>query len=183
MGAAAVPLSIAQTGLSAFSSIAQGNTAASNARANGQSQLFSSFYSAQQAELAAQVGQLRATQTDNAMREQTNGALANIESVQALTGEADNSPSNWAVRNRFEYESDRARNQATANLRLQSQAQQNAAQLYAMSGLNAMNAADSNASALQTNGLFGAAGSIFKAIGSPYPGSPYRGTLFNGWGQ
>jgi len=164
MGAAAAPLSIAATGLSAFGSIASGNTAAQNAQANGQSQLFSSFYSAQQAQLAAQVGELRATQTDTYMRENTNNALANIDAVQALGGEADNSPSNWAVRNRYEYEADRSRNQQTANLRLQSQAQQNAAQLYMLSGLNAMNAANSNASNLQTNGLLGGAGALFHGL-------------------
>jgi len=161
---AAAGASMASTGLSAFGSIASGNTAAQNAQANGQSQLFSSFYSAQQAQLAAQVGELRATQTDTYMRENTNNALANIDAVQALGGEADNSPSDWAVRNRYGFEADRARTQATDNLRLQSQAQRNAAQLYMLSGMNAMNAANSNASALRFNGLLGGAGALLHGI-------------------
>ena len=164
MGAAAAPLSIAATGLSVLGSVAQGNTAASNARSQGQSDMLSRFYDAQQMQLAAQVGELRATQTDNAMRENMNNAMANIDAVQALNGATDNSPSNWAVRNRYEYEADRARNQATSNLRMQADAQRNAANLYMLSGVGAMNAANSNASALQTNGLLGGAGALFKGL-------------------
>ncbi|RTL84715.1 MAG: hypothetical protein EKK29_13795 [Hyphomicrobiales bacterium] len=174
MGAAAPFLSLAATGLGAKGSISAGNTAAANARQAGQDQWMSAFYSSEQAQLASQVGELRASQTDLYMRRQMEGTLANVDAVSALSGATDNSPSTWAVRNRYENLADEARTTATANLRLDAAAKRNAAQLYAMSGMRAMQMADANANNLQMNGILGAAGGLLKAIAPNRPGDPYN---------
>lgn len=108
MGAAAAPLSLAATGLSALGSYSSGRTAAGNARQAGQESWLSAFYSAQQAEAAAMAGQIKASETDRFMRDRTQGALGNIDAVLALTGKTDDSPTSWALKNRFEYLSDAA---------------------------------------------------------------------------
>jgi hypothetical protein len=157
-------LSLAATGLSAAGSYSQGRTAASNARAQGQSAGFSRFYDAMQAQLAAQAGELKATETDTFLRRRTEGALANIDAVLAGTGTVDSSPSSWAVKNRFEYLADEARTTQTGNIRRQAMADRNAAQLYALSGMNAINAANRSARQLEANGLMSAGGSLFKRL-------------------
>lgn len=163
MGAAA-PLSLAATGLSAGGSIMSGITGASNARAQGRSQFLSSLYSATQAELAAEMGELKATQTDTYMRNQMGGALANIDAVLANTNTQDNSPSNWAVRNRAQEQGDEARVQRVSNIQLQAKADRNASILYMMSGMNAMSIANSNANAAMTNGILGAGGKLLSGL-------------------
>jgi hypothetical protein len=161
-------LSLAATGLSAGGSFLQGRTAASNARAQGQSTGFSRFYDAMQAQLAAQAGELKATETDTFLRRRTEGALANIDAVLAGTGTVDSSPSSWAVKNRFEYLADEARTTQTGNIRRQAMADRNAAQLYALSGINAINAANANARQLEANGLLSSGGSLFRRFASAY---------------
>ena len=99
------------------------------------------------------------------MRRQTQGALQNIDAVLATTGATDGSPSSCAVKNRFSELSDEARTTATSNIRMQAQADKNASALYALSGVNAINAANRNASQLEFNGLLGGVGSILKRIG------------------
>jgi hypothetical protein len=163
MGMAA-GLSLAATGLSGASYFLQGRTAASNARAQGQSTGFSRFYDAMQAQVAAQAGELKATETDTFLRRRTEGALANIEAVLAGTGTVDSSPSSWAVKNRFEYLADEARTTQTGNIRMQAQADRNQAQLYALSGVNAINSANDNARDLDALGLLSAGGSLFKRL-------------------
>lgn len=157
-------LSLGATGLSAAGSFLQGRAAASNARAQGQSAALSRFYDATQANLAAQAGDLKATETDDFMRRRTQGALENIDAVLAGTGTADYSPSSWAVKNRFENLSDEARTTATNNIRMQAQSDRNSALLYQLSGVNAINAANQNARDLEINGLLSAGGSIFKRL-------------------
>ncbi|WP_363348615.1 hypothetical protein [Methylocystis echinoides] len=175
MGAAATALSLGATALSAAGSYAQGRTAGSNARQQGQDAVISRFYDAAQAKLAAQVGELRATQTGTFMRRQQEGVLANVDAVMALNGAVDRSPTSWAVKNRYEYLSDEARDQAVTNLRMDAAAKRNAAQLYAMSGMRAMQLADQNASALEFNGILGGAGAILKALAGAFAQpDPYR---------
>lgn len=157
-------LSLASTGLSAIGSISQGQTAASNARKQGMSDFMSAIYNSEQAQLAAEVGDLKATQTDTYMRNRMGGAMANIDVVLANTGQQDSSPSAWAVKNKFEADSDYARSMQNWNTRMQSQADRNASMLYMMSGMNAMDAANKNASALETNGFLGAAGGVLKGL-------------------
>ncbi|WP_018407668.1 hypothetical protein [Methylocystis rosea] len=166
-------ISLAATGLQAFGSYSQGRTAASNARAQGQSTGFSRFYDAMQAQVAAQAGELKATETDTYLRRRTEGALANIDAVLAGTGTVDSSPSSWAVKNRFEYLADEARTTQTGNIRRQVTADRNAAQLYALSGVNAINAANDNAGALDVTGLLFAGGSLFKRLPNSGGGQYY----------
>ncbi|MEK4035826.1 hypothetical protein WOC76_04305 [Methylocystis sp. IM3] len=173
MGAAAPFLSLAATGLGAMGSISAGNTAAANARQAGQDQWMSAFYSSEQAQLASQVGMLRAQQTDAFMRRQQEGVRANLDAVLALNNASDRSPSSWAVRSRYEALSDEARTTAVSNIRMDAAAKRNAAALYAMSGQRAMSLADANANNLQMNGILGAAGGLLKAIAPNRPGDPY----------
>ncbi|MFO1102488.1 MAG: hypothetical protein U1E20_06265 [Methylocystis sp.] len=161
----ATGLSLAATGLSAGGYFLKGRTAAANARAQGQDTAISRFYDAAQAQLAAQAGELKATETDTAFRREQQKALANIDAVLATTGTTDSSPSSWAVKNRFSELSDEARTTATSNIRMQAQADKNSAALYALSGVNAINAANRNAQQLDVTGLLFAGGSLFKRLG------------------
>ncbi|MEK4035327.1 hypothetical protein WOA01_21130 [Methylocystis sp. IM2] len=160
----ATALSLGATGLAAFGSYEQRRTAASNMRQQGKDTAISRFYDSQQAALAAQVGELRATQTGLYMRRQQEGVMANIDAVSALSGAADDSPSTWAVRNRYQNLSDEARVNATTNIRLDAQAKRNAAMLYQLSGMRAMSLADQNANNLEMNGLLSAGGGLLKAL-------------------
>lgn len=164
MGAAAAPLSLAATGLSAGSSILGGIIGAGNAEAAGQSSMMSALYSAQRAKTAAMMGELKATQTDAYMREQMGGALANIDAVLSGTGTQDNSPTSWAVKNRVEAMGDRARDQRVTNIRMQAQQDANDSLMYAMSGINAMNAAKGAGEASLINGGLGGLGQLFKGL-------------------
>ncbi len=155
---------LAATGLSAFGGFGAASTAARNARQQGQSAFLSATMSEEQAQLAAEEGQLKATQTDTAMRDQMGGALSTMHAVLANSGAQDNSPSGWAVANRFEEMSTEARAQSTTNIRMGAQASSNASLLYAMSGMNALNIANGNASADLTNGLLSAGGSLLKGL-------------------
>jgi len=157
-------LSLGATGLSTAFPILAGSTAAGNQLASGKANFRSSVMSASQANQAADYADLKATETDTYMRQRTAGALSNINAVQANTGATDNSPSNWAVRNNFETRSDQARAQMDLNYRLQSQQDRNASTLYALSGMNAMNVAQSNASKDMLGGLLGGAGKLLTGI-------------------
>jgi len=157
-------LSAVSTGLSAFGSISEGQTKAANIRQQGEDKFLSSLYSSEQATLAAQVGDLKATQTDNYLRDQTQGQLANNYAELATTNTSDNSPTSWAVKNRFEQQADDTRTTATGNLRFQAQADRNAALLYMFSGYKAKQEAESNAQAAETSGFLGAAGGLLKGL-------------------
>ena len=119
-------------GLRAFGMFDKGITAAANDRQRGQSTFLSDMFSAEQAETNADMGWLKATQTDTFLREKMGAALANIDAVMANTGTADNSPSGWAVKNRYENQADYARDVTMFNNKMQVQSDRNAAQLYMM---------------------------------------------------
>lgn len=164
MGAAAVPLSLAATGLSAGSSIMSGITGAQNAQAAGQSQFLSAMYAAERAKTASMVGELKATQTDTYMRQKLGDALANIDAVLAGTGAADSSPTSWAVKNRVEQQGTEARVGRVTNIRMQAQQDANDSLLYMMSGINAQNAARGAGDAAMFNGFSGAAGAMMRGL-------------------
>lgn len=174
----AAGLSLASTGLSAFGLISQGKTAAANSRAKGESDFLSALYQSQQAlygaeqsELAADIGDLKATQTATFLRQRALGALGNIDAVLANTGTEDSSPSSWAVKNRFQQQSEEVISQTGWNARMQSKAlrqqasyDRNASTLYMLSGMRAKAAAEDNASALETNGWMNAGGGVLKGL-------------------
>lgn len=164
MGAAAAPLSLASTGLSAFGSIMGGNQAAENAKEQGRMELFQSIYTSKQLETAAMLSDLKATETDTYMRRRTEGTLANIDAVLATTGTQDSSPTSWAVKNRFEYLADESRTNATWGLKMDAMSKRHAAQLYLLSGMMAMSRANENASALRMNGIMGGIGGLLKGV-------------------
>jgi hypothetical protein len=164
MGQAAAPLSLASTGLSMAGSITAGNTAAENAHTQGMNNFLSAFLSSKQAELAASIGDLKAVQTNTFLLDRANSQLANIDAVMANTNTADDSPSNWAVRNRAEQLMTENRTTTVGNIQMQADADRNAAQLYMMSGLRAMDVANSNAEADRMNGYLSAAGTLAKGM-------------------
>jgi hypothetical protein len=164
MGQLAAPLSIAATGLSAAGAYSQGMTHAANDRTQGMNSYLASIMSSEQAKLAADTGVLKATQTAGYMAQRTAATLGNIDAVLATTGATDNSPSSWAVKNRFEEQADLAKNQTVSNITMQAQSDKNAAALYQMSALRAMSIANGNASADEWNGILGAGGSILKGL-------------------
>ncbi|MFO1101833.1 MAG: hypothetical protein U1E20_02890 [Methylocystis sp.] len=103
------------------------------------------------------------------MRRQTQGALQNIDAVLATTGATDGSPSSCAVKNRFSELSDEARTTATSNIRMQAQADKNAAVLYALRAVNAINAASRNAQQLDVLGLLSAGDQSSRGCSPPGP--------------
>lgn len=76
MGAAAAPLSLSATGLSMAGSTSAGNTAATNAARSGQSQIMASIFNAVQLQETADVGRLKATQTDTYLRNRMGSGCA-----------------------------------------------------------------------------------------------------------
>lgn len=156
-------MGLAASGLTAASWLAKGDQNATNQRQQGQSTFPQSLYSAEQAQLAAQMGELKATQTDTAMRNQMGEALANMEVVSANSGATGNSSSGFAVANRFEQLSTDARVTSTDNIRMQSEASANAAMLYEMSGMNALRIANGNARASSMEGMLLSGGSALEA--------------------
>jgi hypothetical protein len=164
MGMAAGALSLASTGLSAMSSISQGKTNAANARRQGNEKWFEAYYQAGQLEISAQMGELKATQTADFMTRQMNGVEANIDAVSALSGATDNSPSTWAVRNRYQNQAEEARGQMQWNAKMDALSKRNAAALYRMSGEMAVRDAESNARDYETNGMLGAIGGVLKGF-------------------
>ncbi len=160
----ATGLSMAATGLSAGSSILGGFDKASSIRQQAQQEAVGQMYQAGQLEVAAAIGDLRATQTDTALRQRTTDALGNIDAVLALTGTTDNSPSSWAVKNRFEGQSDMARNQAVWNLHMDAESKRNTAALYMLGAGNAIQSAGVAANDAEINGFLGGAGNLLKGL-------------------
>jgi len=164
MGSAASPLSLAATGLSAVGQISAGNTAANNAKTQGMNGLMSGFLASEDAQLAADVGRLKANQTNTFLLDRLNSQLSTADAIMGGTGATSDSPSNWAVRNRAEKVSNDYRTTQVGDINMQASADQNAAQLYMMSGLRAMDIANGNAAADRTNGLLAAGGTLLKGI-------------------
>jgi hypothetical protein len=146
----------------------QGQTAAANYTFQGESAQLSDTYNSQQAELAAEAGDIKAAQTATFMSQQTQGTLANIDAVLASTGSQDNSPSAWAVKNRFEATSEQNRTQTVFNIEQQSRADRNASALYLMAGARAMQIATYNANAAKSNADMAAQSAISSGVSSFY---------------
>jgi len=136
MGVASV-LSVAAQGISSL--------AAGSAQADG------AEYQAQQAINSAQIGKTKAAQTDQYMRNQLQGSLANIMAVRASANTDPTDPTSEAILNSVKGQGDANRAQAVENINQQVLTDQNAASFYENSASNAM-----------MGGVLGAFGSIMK---------------------
>lgn len=76
-------------------------------------------FMARRDERAAELGRLRASQTDAQLREELNTTLANIDAVRAAGNIDPTSPTTAALKDRESFVSDRARNIKVASLRAQ----------------------------------------------------------------
>lgn len=146
---------VAATAISAGGSIVKGMGAASGDN-----------YLAQQSELQAQYGQIKAAQTNTMMEENLQRTLSNITAVQSATGARTSSPSDQAYRNYSEFLGDRDRTQAVANINAQVQQDQSAQAYYQSAASNAL-----------LGGFLGAAGSIAGSAGGFLKANP---GFFNG---
>jgi hypothetical protein len=155
---------VLSSGMSAFGSIMGGKEKARAIRQQARQEAMGRMYQAGQLEIAAAVGDLKATQTDTAMRRRTEDGLATVDAVLALTGKTDQSPTGWAVKNRFEGLADEARTQATWNLRFDAQSKRNAAVLYKLGAQMAIDAGNASASDAETSGFMGGIGGLLKGF-------------------
>src|SRR5581483_180402 len=87
---------------------------------------------------------IKAAQTDAFMRDNLEGALANIRAVRASAGDA-SSPTENAILNRAQAVGDQARMQKVANINEQVQEDRDAAAFYSAAGLSAIQAGERNA--------------------------------------
>jgi hypothetical protein len=76
-------------------------------------------FMAAQAERAAQLGRIKATQTDTALREELATTLGNIDVIRAAANASPLSPTAQSIRAKETEVSDRQRTQAVANIRAQ----------------------------------------------------------------
>lgn len=164
MAEAAAGLSLAATGLKAFGGLAGGMAGAANAEARGKSAFMSSMLSAEEAEIAAARGELKATQTDSFLRQQTSDTLANVMAVRSAAGTDSSSPTGAAVMNNFHQRADDARVIQTSNIRADAAMQRMNAMMYRMGGMQALSSSQSVADTMGLNGILGAGGSILSGL-------------------
>ena len=115
--------------------------------------------------ISAAMEDLRATETDTYLRQKTMEQLSNINDVMAITGSDLASPSNMAVKNRFEGLSDNAREIKMWNSKMQAEQDRNLAQLMLMSGMMSMMNAQDNAGRIRSGGQMSAIGSMLGGLG------------------
>jgi len=138
---------------------------AANIRQRGQDALFQNEYAAGQEQLAARMTDLKATQTDYAMRRRTADDMANADAIMALSGTDDSlSPTNYAVRNWSQGQSDRQIQQANWNSHMDSEGQRFAANMDMIQGYKEMDVAEYNSIATLASGNMAAMGALLQGI-------------------
>jgi hypothetical protein len=148
----AAPLALAATGLSAAGSLFGGSMDSQGDQVE-----------AQNAVNAAEMGKIKASQTDADMRRKLTTQLANISAVRAGLGLNPNSPTGQAIGSNVQAIGDLNRGYAIDNINQQVNMDQQAASFYTSSASNAL-----------LGGMFGAAGSIFKGLGGSSGGGPFQ---------
>ncbi len=154
MGEAAAGFSMAATGFKVAGDIFQGFGAKSTAKAQ-----------AEAANRRASYGQIKADQTDVAMRQDLESTLGNIMAVRAAAGADPNSPTGQVITQGVAAQGDKDRNRAVGNLEAQSREDLRAAQFYRKSGARAMMGAFLGAGGDLMSGLGGAAKSMGAGAG------------------
>lgn len=138
---------------------------AANIRQRGQDALFQYEYEAGQQQLQARMTNIRAVQTDYAMRRKTADDMANVDAIMALSGTDDSlSPTNYAVRNNAQGKADHNRDMTRWNSMMDEQGQRFAGNLYMMQGYKAMDVANYNSIATIASGNMAAMGALMQGI-------------------
>lgn len=164
MAAAAGPMSIAAAGLSAGSSIMGGFARGSAAAAAGESAYLQGMGGAMQSVLAAGVADLKATQTDMALRERLGSTLANISAMAASANLDSRSPTTQAIYNRTQAMGMQADAVMQSNLHFQSSMLRSSSILQAMGAQNALQQGYANDNTEILNGFLGAGGSLMRSF-------------------
>lgn len=164
MAAAAGPMSVAAAGLSAGSSIMGGFMRGRADAAAGESSYLQGMQGAMQSALAAGVADLKATQTDMALRERLGSTLANISAMAASANLDSRSPTTTAIYNRTEGMGMQADAIMQSNLHFQSSMLRSASVMQAMGAQNALAAGYANDNTDIINGFLGAGGSLLKSF-------------------
>ena len=171
MGVAAGSLAAISTGLDVAGSISSARTAARNQRQAGRESAISAFLTAAQLERAAAAGEAQAAEVDTYLRRRTENALGNIDAVLALSGRAPASPTAFAVRNRFEFLSDEARDAQRENILADARAKRSQVALYMLNGFNVQKSAEENAKNIELSGFLSGTGTLLKRLSFAIPGS------------
>lgn len=164
MAAAAGPMSVAAAGLQAGSSIYGGFAKGRNDAAAGESGYLNGMAGAMQSALAAGVADLKATQTDTALRERLGSTLANISAMAASANLDSRSPTTQAIYNRTEGQAMAAGAIIQSNLHFQSSMLRSSSIMQAMGAQAALEQGYSNRDTDIINGILGAGGSLMKSF-------------------
>jgi len=151
-------------GLSAMGIWDQSYTQAQNIMQQGQDALFQNEYQAGQYQIAAQVADIQAAQTNFSMRQRWDSQMANVNAVMAMDGSDPNSPSNWAVKNAAQGKQDNALENTSANFYNDKMAKMSARKLYMLQGYKAQYMANQNATATLASGHMASMGAMLSGL-------------------
>ncbi len=157
-------LSFGAQGASALGALMVGQNNAATAIRQGQTAYLGAEANALNLQEAAEITDLKATETDTIMRQRLQGVLANIQAVSASANVDMRSPSVEAVYSRTEKVAQDQDYAQIFNAHLQSAEDRSSALLQLWGGQNALQAGYSNASSYQTSGLLTAAGGLMKGL-------------------
>ena len=157
-------MSVAAAGLSAGSNIVGGFGRGAASAAAGESSYLNGMAGAMQSALAAGVADLKATQTDTALRERLGSTLANISAMAASANLDPRSPTTQAIYNRTEGQAMNADAIMQSNLHFQSSMLRSASIMQAMGAQNALEQGYANRDTDIINGILGAGGSLMKSF-------------------
>jgi hypothetical protein len=165
VGAVGGVIGLAGSGISAMGKMQEAEIEAKNTQMRGVTEGMQAWWQAGSLNIAAAMDDLRATETDTYLRQKTMEQMSNIRDVMAITGSEMDSPSNAAVRNRFEGLSDSAREMRMWNSKMEAEQKRNTAQLVLMSGMLNMMTAQDNAGKIRSGGRMAAIGSMLGGLG------------------
>jgi hypothetical protein len=164
MGAAAGPAaaatSIASIGLQYYAG--EQKAQADTFKAEGESQ--GDTYQAERLDVAAQYGDLKATQTSGQMTRNLNTTLGNIDAVRAAAGTDPTSPTGAAVRDNQEFIGNTNKEITVGNINAQTEQERSDAAYYRTASANALISGQLASSSDMASAEAGAAGSLVKGI-------------------
>lgn len=158
-------IGLAGSGVSAMGQMQKANIEAKNAENQGIMQGMQAMWQAGQLNIDAAMKDLNATQTDLFLRQRNMEQMGQIAAVMSMTGSEYDSPSNSAVRNRFETQNDQQREHALWNYRMEAEQERNMAQIALLSGMINMSLAQQNAGAIRSGGRMSAIGGMLGGLG------------------
>lgn len=186
MGAAAGPASaatsIASIGLQYYAGTQKAQ--ADTFKAEGESQ--GDTYQAERLDVAAQYGDLKATQTSAQMTRNLNTTLGNIDAVRAAAGTDPTSPTGAAVRDNQEMIGTEAKTIAVGNINAQTDQERSDAAYFRTASANALISGQMASSADMTSAytqMLGSLGTGLKALGGSGGGGGGSGGGDSGGGS